>query len=131
MALISFATLLVISSFAVFTTIMAILLYAVTRTARSVSSYARDLQAYEEQRNETLSLFTFRSNPTERREHQMAASESMVTIHISPSSPAIFGDDKDEERAMKVFLTPPTPAKRDRMISLSRGGAEKVEPVNF
>jgi hypothetical protein len=125
------ATLLVISSFAVFTTIIGILLYAITRTARSVSSYARDLQAYEEHRSETRSLFTFSYNLTERREHQIPVSESMITIQISPSSPAIFGDEKNEERAVKVFLTPPTPAKKDRMSLASRGGLEGMDTVEF
>lgn len=38
-------------------------------------------------------------------------SDSVTTIQISPSRPAIFGDEMGEKGSVKFMLTPPTPAK--------------------
>ena len=45
-------------------------------------------------------------------------SKSFTSINISPSRPIVFGHEMDSEGLIRVVLTPPTPAKRERRKSL-------------
>ncbi|KIM49405.1 hypothetical protein M413DRAFT_107282 [Hebeloma cylindrosporum] len=59
----------------------------------------------------------FALNPFGRRD--LPGSDSFPeSLSISPSQPSIFGDSKDSEDLVKIVLTPPTPARRERRASL-------------
>ncbi len=93
----------------------------------SQPDYSQDLQIYEEQMASRRNDFTFTFNQHSGGYNlkrwnggsNMPISDSMVTIQISPSQPTIFGDEKNEENTVKVMLTPPTPAKRERRAVLN------------
>ncbi|EAU88099.1 hypothetical protein CC1G_11522 [Coprinopsis cinerea okayama7 len=106
-----------------------ILLFAFARP-RTEIDYTHDLRIYDtEQMGTKRSPFTFVYNHTLGgymlrgldRHNRLPVSDSMVSIQISPSQPRIFGDEKDEDknRVMKVVLTPPTPAKKEKMRPVS------------
>lgn len=107
-------------------TVIGILCFTFTRESSPTPNFSMDLDMYEEQlaargRPSNNYVFFLRNDSPlygyQGPFSQNLASSESCTIRISPSRPAIFGDEKNAESALHVVLTPPTPAKRERRFS--------------
>lgn len=119
----SLTTAIIIGSFLILAIIVGILAWtyplAVSLPRRSVriieaneSNNQRPLVAYP---NETPPTCGFRN--VFGRRSLIGPNEVIESLRISPSNPAIFGDDKCPELSMKVFLTPPTPSREEDYLA--------------
>ncbi|TFK27340.1 hypothetical protein FA15DRAFT_209082 [Coprinopsis marcescibilis] len=136
MPLSSLAIFIIASACTITAVVLGILILALTRTGPTETNFDQDLREYEERMGDRRAPYTFvfdasTKSFTLKKLPRMYSSDSMETIQISSSHPTIFGNEKIEEKSMKVVLTPPTPAKKERGVLSSRMDVHEMEVADL